>query len=62
MNWICHFFVLSDEDSPFSSPSKEVSATDRHTDPYDQPLYPGAASDLTVFYGLPVDFPVLSET
>lgn len=43
------FFVLSDEDSPFLSLSKEVSATDRHTDPYDQPLYPGAASDLTVF-------------
>ena len=27
------FFVLSDEDSPFSSPSKEPSATDRHTGP-----------------------------
>lgn len=43
------FFMLSDEDSPFSSPSKEASATDRRTGPYDQPLYPGAASDLTVF-------------
>jgi len=44
------FFLSSEEDSPHPSPSKETSANGRqHPGPYDQPLYPGAASDLTVF-------------
>ena len=43
------FFMSSEEDSPHPSPIKETCTTDSPTGPSEQPLYPGAAKDLTVY-------------